>query len=592
MPKRDRSGNTKNASADDDKKKKTATSIGFRDRKKIKTGVISHVFKPKEAEPFNFSELEVTQTWPARQVSSVPILPTGSPTYEPGQVVHYGAIVPSNCFMRFTKEALRGIVGIVMDDVVVPGQPPGEARLLPLGVRRAVPVAQPADGAAPPPIAIVPPVDDDGVAEVAEGAIAAAVAAGAVLPPADAPVVQPLDPDHLFVLEAPSGPILPFVEKVEVMIQNTVVKTIELSGNALQRYTALANRSAKKKYGQDMDTSAINYYMPTAQNDLSADEPSEKLRKISHELCRGKNARFVGKSPLYGLPFEYDPVLKMLHDRKHLDTLYFGPGTHLEIRVYLTATPRGLRCLIADNPDLTAAERTQLWARHPRVKLESMWLQMHKICFPPMSPFLKQLEAEFKKHGGRDYAFCDANEMRHPVHGRVSEQEWAFSLQQLNSPTYLVFYFQPNDDIDGTNGYSANSSVFRFPPNLESFNITYQGETLLPCGPVTKLDMPGTDTVEKLAFYEYQKRYRRDPSTYDEFFDESVQQYVLVDLSTLYLQDSKMHEMDKIHFKLKFNNELSPAGWQIGVVAVAEKKLTLKTSGEHVITNAAGKTQT
>ena len=577
MPKRGSDGAVKSAAAT-----AAAAGSGFRDRKRRKAGVVTYDFKPKDADPFRFSEIEAEKAWPARKEDAHPLLPTGSPTYEPGSVIHFGVVVPGNCLMRFSEESLRGIVGLVMDEEPVAGRAQvGETRLYPLLRQQAAPAAAagaaapqpPADWHPPQPI----PADLDAVEE----------GQGVAAPLARPPLV----PNHQWMLEAPCGPILPFAQKVEVMVNNTVVKTLELNGTALQRQHGLAVRSAKKKFGPNMDVSPTNYYLPMTPSDLDPEEPSPKLRKVAEELCRGKNARFLGKSPLYGFPFEYDPVLKMLHNHEHQSTLYFGPGVHVEIRVTLVSRPSGLRCLLVNDENLTSAEKEALWARNPRVRLDAMWLQMVKICFPPMSPFLKGLEQELKKNGGRDYAFTAPSEMRHPVLNRMSEQEWAFSLQQLGLPSYVIFYWDTNEGLDGASGHVPNSSVWRFPPNLESLNVTYQGESLLAGGPVTKLDVPGADTADKMSFFEQQMKFRRDPRTYSEFFDEGFQQYVFVDTTNLYLQDSKMHELDKIHLKLKFNNDLSPEGWQIGVLAVSEKKFTLKSTGEHFITNAAGKTQ-
>jgi hypothetical protein len=212
-----------------------------------------------------------------------------------------------------------------------------------------------------------------------------------------------------------------------------------------------------------------------------------------------------------------------------------------------------------------------------------MWLAMKKMCFPPGSPFMKALEAEMKKNGGREYPMCSYSELRQPVLHNVSEQEWPFSLQMLNQPSLLYFFFEPNENLEGHNGHVLNTSVFKFPPNLETLNITFQTESLLSGGAVTKLDLPGTDTADKMSFFLQQAKFRREPRTYDEFFDEGIQQYVVMDISNLYLQDQKMHELDKIHLKLKFNADLAPPGWQIGVIAVAEKKFVLKPNGEHVI---------
>jgi hypothetical protein len=148
-----------------------------------------------------------------------------------------------------------------------------------------------------------------------------------------------------------------------------------------------------------------------------------------------------------------------------------------------------------------------------------------------------------------------------------------------------------NDEIDGTNGHTLNSTVWKFPPNLESFDLTYLNQSLLPSGQVTRLDNPSADNPSKRAFYNHQSNFRRDPGPYEAFYDEGVQQYIALDLRDLYLQQEKLTQLDHLQLILKFNNNLSPNNYQIGLTAVTEKKLILKPSGEHGIVNAAGKPQ-
>jgi hypothetical protein len=216
------------------------------------------------------------------------------------------------------------------------------------------------------------------------------------------------------------------------MIQNQVVKCLELGGGALQRYHGLANRTAKAKFGQDFNASDVNYHMPQVEADLSAEAPSESTRKRCKALRRGKFQRFLGRSAIYGFPFSYDPVLKMLNKTPNLDSYYFSPGTHLEVRVYLSTNfSRGLRALAAEDAALDNDERQALWNRHPRVVIDSMWLQMERQCFPPHSKFLSMLQEEFKKNDGKDNPATDANELRTPIHARMTEQTWAINLHQI-----------------------------------------------------------------------------------------------------------------------------------------------------------------
>lgn len=308
-------------------------------------------------------------------------------------------------------------------------------------------------------------------------------------------------------------------------------------------------------------------------------------------MRRAKYQRFGGRSPVYGFPFNYDPVLKQLNKTPNVDSYYFSPGMHIEIRIYLTSHfSRGLRALGAGR-DIDNAARQELWNRHPRVVIDAMWLQMERQCFPPNSAFLKSLEAEFHKKDGRDIPFTDPNELRTPLYARMTEQIWPINAHQLGYPSYAFLYFSTNNAVDGSNGHALNSTVWKFPENLESLDVTYQDHSLLPGGQLTKLDMPATDTADKMMFFDHQKQFRRHQVTYESFYDESIGQYVLLDLRDLYLQDAKLGELDRIMVHMKFNNNLSPEGYQIGLIAVAEKKIVLKPTGEHGIINAAGKPQ-
>lgn len=454
--------------------------------------------------------------------------------------------------MKFSKEALCGTVGLIMNNQPAEGVAPEAERLYPLR--------------------------------------------GAILanndPEPEAAANANLADAHLFVPETPSGPILPFVERIELMIQNQVVKCLELGGGALQRYTALANRSAKPKFGQDMNAGEVNYFLPQVEADLDRENPSENTRKKCRQLRRGKYQRYSGRSAIYGFPFSYDPVLKQIHKKDKLDNFYFSPGMHVEIRVYLTANfSRGLRALAASDPALNNAARIQLWNRNARVVLDAMWLQMDRQCFPQNSAFLKSLDSEFVKRDGRDIPFTDPNELRTPLYARMTEQVWPINLHQLGYPSYAYLYWSTNDAVDGSNGHALNTNVWRFPPNIESLDVTYQDTSMLPGGQLTKLDLPATDTADKMVFFDQQKNFRRLPVTYESFYDESLGQYVLLDLRDLYLQEQKLTELDRIHINMKFNNNLSPDGYQIGLIAVCEKKLVLKPTGEHGIINAMGKPQ-
>ena len=530
-------------------------NAGFRDKKRVKAGVVNYLFKPKDNQAYNFSELEVVKEWPARRKQLVKVHPVGSPLYDPGSTVHFNLVVPSHCFMRFTAETLCAIVGMVMNAVPVPGQQPRTVRLMPLREENK---------------------DDEEDFDAT------------------------MDPDEernfveeeKFIPESPSGIALSLVDRIEVMVHNTVVKCFEISGSALQRYHGLANRTAKEGFGPDMDATSIGYYLPETDKDIDSLKPSKKLLEYAREFRKDKNERFATRSSLYGFPFLYDPVIRQIHNKEDLESYEFGPGTHLELRIFLSGNfSRGLRSLDAETPTLTVEERSMLWNRKPRFALDQMWLTMERQMFPVLSQFLKQMDAEFAKRGSRPYPFCAPNDLRNPVTPNLTEQTWPINLHLIGYPTLLYVYFERSDNIDGINGANVNTTVYKFPPNLDSIDITYQETSLLPGGELRKLDLPELDTHDKMYFFDDQKRFRRHPGTYETFFDDGVQQYILIELTDLYLQDAKLSELDALKVSLKFNNRLSPEGWQIGLMPVNEKMFELKPTGEHIITNSAGKQQ-
>lgn len=542
-----------------------ADPAGFREKKRFTRGVVDYLFKPKDNQAYNFSKLEVIKEWPARMKQLIKVHPTGSPDYQPGSHLHFNVVVASHCYMRFTVNTLCAILGLVMNSVpAAAGAAPTLERLFPLKKR----VPAPAEGAQ-----AAREEEEDFDTEV---------------DPDDEP---DFDPAHLFIPESPSGLVLATVDRIEVMVHNTVAKVFEISGHALQRYHAFSNRTAGEDFGPDMDTTAINYFVPTVDRDVSATKPSRDLLEFAREFRKDKNEKFLSHADLYGYPFLYDPVIKQLHDLKDFLSHEFGPGTHIEIRIFLAPDfGKGLRALGATK-ELTTAQRTALWARKPRVKIDTIWLTMERQMYPPGSAFLKNMDAEFAKFGGRLYPFTNPNDLRHPVTPSLTEQTWPINLHLIGYPTILYIYFDTSANLEGIDGFTANTTVSKFPTNLESLDVTYQDQSLLPGGELTKLDLPSLDTHNKLYFYEHQKKFRRFPGTYDDFFDNGVQQYVVFDLSHLYLQDAKMADLDYLKLTMKFNNRLSPEGWQIGLLPVNEKLFDLKPTGEHLITNSAGKQQ-
>jgi hypothetical protein len=83
MPAKKRSSSSAAEGGGKPKKPKT----GFREKVKVKSGVVNYVFKPKENASYNYGELEVEKDWPARPVHSIKVPPSGSPAYRPGQSV-------------------------------------------------------------------------------------------------------------------------------------------------------------------------------------------------------------------------------------------------------------------------------------------------------------------------------------------------------------------------------------------------------------------------------------------------------------------------------------------------------------------------
>lgn len=531
---------------------------GFRDKKKVKAGVVNYKFNPAANQSYNFSELEVIKEWPARQKQLVKVHPVGSPNYAPGTAVNFALVVASHCYMRFTMETLCAIVGMIMNTIPVPGQAPEQERLLPMAEENA-------------------DMDDD-----------------------DEDFDEQIDPDaerdfdelHKFIPESPNGLAIALVDRIEVMVHNTVVKCFEISGNSLQRYHGLANRTAKEKYGPDMSASSLNYFLPLVDKDLDATQPSKRMLEWAREFRKPEKEKFAARSSLYGYPFCYDPVIKQIHGMEDLESHQFGPGTHIELRIFLVSNfSKCIRSIDAVNPDLTAEERNAIWARKPRLTVDSMWLTMERQMFPQNSTFLKNMNAEFASKGARNYPMNGANDLRHPVTPHLTEQTWPINLHLIGYPTLLYIFFDKSVNIDGINGHPVNTTVFKFPPNVEALDVTYQESSLLPGGELTKLDLPGIDTHNKMYFFDQQKKFRRHPGTYEDFFHKGVQQYIVLDLTDMYLQDAKMSDLDALKVTLKFNNLLSPDGWQICLLPVNEKLFTLKPTGEHIITNSAGKQQ-
>lgn len=106
MPKRAKTASASVAAAEKPAKKSKKSSVqkpsgGFREKVKVKNGVINYLFKPKDATAYNYGELEVEKDWPARQVQSVKIPPSGSPNYLPGQsVVSVNSVFECKCFVN------------------------------------------------------------------------------------------------------------------------------------------------------------------------------------------------------------------------------------------------------------------------------------------------------------------------------------------------------------------------------------------------------------------------------------------------------------------------------------------------------------
>jgi hypothetical protein len=209
----------------------------------------------------------------------------------------------------------------------------------------------------------------------------------------------------LLLLTASAGAVVNVLEKLEVMIQNAVVKTQELSGGSLQRYLGLTNRTAKAKYGPDIKASEINYFLPRKDADVS-DEPSEFTKKKFQHFREDKYERFLSMGTLYGLPFSYDPALKDANKSEDLDTFYFGPGVHIELRLFLKSDfGKAIRALDENRPGITDAQRVALKARRPRLKIEQMWFGMERQSYQPTSGVLISLQSEFKSQGERVIPF-------------------------------------------------------------------------------------------------------------------------------------------------------------------------------------------
>lgn len=550
-----------------------AKGQGFRDKKKVKLGVLDYVFAPARSTGFRFDQLQVLKTWPAKQVKIEKLRPFGSPTYEPGQHVHYQLLTAANQFVRFAHESFFAIVALLLNVVVAP-----------------VVVAPPAIPAGADAAAIQAAM----VAAAQAGADAALAQAAAAAPP-ETEQLRPLSGDaaHRFLMESAAGCPLNLVDRIEIMVENNVVKTIELTGGALARYHALANRCAKERHGPDAKSMPTAFWMPLVDSDLApiAANASEMTQRHARHVRRIENGRYLTKSSIYGFPFGYDPVVAGLHDLKDGTEMYFGPGTHIDIRVYLRDNfSVALRSLEADTPGLTDQQRRALWARGQRVMIEQMWFEVETLTFNTGSPFLRDMEAEFARTNERKYPCTNATEWRAPVHQGLTEQELTVNLYGLSFPVMLYLCFMKTTHVDGRDGHNQNTSVYKFPENLASFDVLYNNQSLLPGGEVTKLNEPGADTMDKHVFYRSQVPFRRSPGTYDEFYTSGVQQFAAVPLDTLYFQDNaKFTELQNLLVRLKWSNERAPAGYQLVVTAVCENVVVLHHRGRtHSVLNATG----
>lgn len=407
--------------------------------------------------------------------------------------------------------------------------------------------------------------------------------------------IKPLDNADIFP-ETPGGVLLNCIEDIKVFLTNQVVKTFEKGGNATARYMGLLHRTVKKEFGSKFVLNQANWYHPKSTKDISATAAnrSTKMTAYATHLSQASNNRFVSTAPLCGFPFKLDPLLCQMYDRKDLlESRFFPPNTHLDIHLTLKSNlGLALRSLAADDTD-DQATRIALRGRNPSIVIDELYLMVDKVIFPEGHPFVESMVNKRRNTEALIWPISGFNELRDGIVPNQTEHMYRVNLTQLQFPAYIMISWMRQQQLEGSNGYNLNTSVYKFPPNMDSLDVTFAGSSLLPTGgPVTKMSSSRIDTMEKATLCRDQSLYfRRDPDALGEFYsEECVQQFIIIPLTHLYAHKppSEWSTLSPILINMGFTADLSPTGWQIIVSSVTEGQLGMRADGSHFMLNAAG----
>ncbi len=397
-----------------------------------------------------------------------------------------------------------------------------------------------------------------------------------------------------FLPETPAGLILGCIEDIKVFLTNQVVKTLEKGGSSTNRYMGLLHRSVKKKFGMKFEQNKANWYHPKSSKDIASaqNDRSQKMIDYAAHLSEAGNSRFVSTAQIVGFPFKLDPLLCQMYNREDLlEGRFFPPNTHLDIHVSLKNNlGLALRSLSADETADQAA-RLALRNGNPSVVIDELVLLVDKIVFPEGHPFVLSMEKKRKTVEALMFTLNAQNEIREAILPNQTEHRMRINLTQLQYPAYLLICWMRQQNTDGSNGYNLNTTSYRFPPNLDSIDITFAGSSLLATGcPVTKLSSARIDTIEKAILCKDQANFRRDPDSLSDFYSAvALQQYLVIPLAPLYAHKppSEWGTLSPIFVDCGFTADLSPAGWQTLVKSVTEGQLGLRGDGSHYMLNAA-----
>lgn len=398
---------------------------------------------------------------------------------------------------------------------------------------------------------------------------------------------------HEFIPEPLVGGAISLIEKIDVLITNQVVKTYEKAGGSTSRYIGVMNRATPRRFGPEMENNKANWYVPMKDSDLdgATASASDELKAYCTELKKAGNSRYMVSSELAGFPFGYDRTIAAHYGRPDLlENKWFPENTH--ITVLITLKSKGtLRSLLAD-AQTTTATRTALWSKKPRMKIDGLWLCVDKAIYPEGNSFVSWLNRKRFMTSALQFPITSHNEIRENIHQTQSEQRVRLLLQQMGNPLLLHIFWMAANQIDGSAGANQNASVFKWVPNLDSFDVSMNGASLLATGGrISGLSSPSIDSVEKKVFYEWQQKYRRVKETMTDFYaTTSMQQFATIPLDHVYAgkDPSEWSTLSPVDIDMGFTTDLSPQGYQIVIIGVCEGRFALKADNSHYMINAAG----